>query len=110
MVPYTGTSVFDANFSCKVDSFTVTFPDSISFVDPINTDYHLMASLYNDASDTSVFTAWPCALDEITKRPIFGAAKINLSNLDYEQVSLMDNVELFMHEIFHALGFTPDLW
>ena len=56
-----------------------------------------MVSLYNDASDTSVFTAWPCALDEITYRPIFGAAKINLANLDYEQVSLMDNVELFMH-------------
>lgn len=69
-----------------------------------------MVSLYSDENDTTKFTAWPCMLDPETKRPFIGVARINLYSLSYEEKDLMDDMELMMHEMFHALGFTSDNW
>lgn len=56
------------------------------------------------------YLAWsgPCALDPSTNRPIFG--QINLNPAYMNLLSFRKLFDTIIHEIFHVIGFSPDLF
>ena len=55
------------------------------------------------------FVAWSvvCASDDVTNRPIFGQMNINPKIIQQDFRTLIDT---FLHQTFHIMGFSPDLF
>ncbi|EGR26987.1 leishmanolysin family protein, putative [Ichthyophthirius multifiliis] len=87
----------------------IIIPENDKQIGIPNSDLHIYIFYMNDNKDDSRANANACAFQEITYRPIFGRIQINITNMVFQindHKLFRQNLESFIHETLHILGFS----
>lgn len=77
----------------------------------VNSDLLLFVVLDTEDDGTTEAWALSCANESRTGRPVIGATGIGVKAVKYDKENWLEYYTyLFMHEIFHVLGFNEDLY
>lgn len=77
----------------------------------VNSDLLLFVVLDTEDDGTTEAWALSCANESRTGRPVIGATGIGVKAVKYDKENWLEYYTyLFMHEIFHVMGFNEDLY
>ena len=74
----------------------------------VDADYIFFVGVISDSSSDYVGFASPCVLDPVTNQPVIGYFVLNV--VEEWEMSYEDYLSTTIHEMFHALGFSPGLF
>ena len=73
-------------------------------------DLILLFTIEGTASDSFVAWASPCQLHSESQRPVVGRVNMNPNHLSYEKKKFFDQFSTVLHEIYHIMGFSKNLY